>query len=123
MLGALPAIPACKCVLETSKQIAFQPRSGVQYKMGTANDRQVGGSHYKTGSEEHWDRVARLNLDYFQAQITKYVERWRKKNGIEDLKKARHFLDKYIEIEEAKTQNSRACEEPGRGYVDQDQGC
>lgn len=69
----------------------------------SANERQVGGSHYKTGGEEHWDRVARLGLDYFQGQITKYVERWKKKNGLEDLKKARHFLDKYIEIESAKT--------------------
>lgn len=67
-----------------------------------ANDRQVGGTHYKTGGEEHWDRVHRLGLDYFQGQITKYVERWRSKGGIQDLEKARHFLDKYIELERAK---------------------
>jgi len=63
-----------------------------------ANTRQVGGQHYKIGGEEHWDRVARLGLDYFQGQITKYVERWRLKNGVQDLEKARHFLDKYIEL-------------------------
>ena len=63
-----------------------------------ANERQVGGDHYKIGGEEHWDRVQRLGLDYFQAQITKYVERAWKKNGLQDLEKARHFLDKYIEI-------------------------
>lgn len=68
-----------------------------------ANDRQVGGGHYKIGGEEHWDRVSRLNLDYFQGQITKYVERWKNKNGVEDLKKARHFLDKYIELHEPPT--------------------
>ena len=68
----------------------------------SANETQVGGTHYKTGGEEHWDRVHRLGLDYFQAQITKYVERCWKKNGMEDLKKARHFLDKYIEIHESK---------------------
>lgn len=68
-----------------------------------ANDRQVGGTHYKReGGEEHWDRVARLGLDYFQGQITKYVERWKLKNGIQDLEKARHFLDKYLEVEGAK---------------------
>lgn len=68
-----------------------------------ANERQVGGDHYKQkdGSEEHWDRVARLGLDYFQGQITKYVERCWKKNGLDDLRKARHFLDKYIELKEA----------------------
>jgi hypothetical protein len=67
-----------------------------------ANERQVGGKHYKVGGEEHWDRVHRLGLDYFQGQITKYVERWKLKNGIEDLEKARHFLDKYIEMEKGK---------------------
>jgi hypothetical protein len=67
-----------------------------------ANQRQIGGDHYKVGGEEHWDRVARLGLDYFQGQITKYVERWKKKGGLADLRKAEHFLQKYIEIEEAK---------------------
>jgi len=65
----------------------------------SANDRQVGGNHYKTGGEEHWDRAHRLGLDYFQANITKYVERAWLKNGTEDLKKARHYLDKYIELQ------------------------
>lgn len=66
-----------------------------------ANDRQVGGDHYRTASSQHWDRVAELGLDYFQGQITKYVERWKKKNGVQDLEKARHFLDKYIELANA----------------------
>lgn len=66
--------------------------------MSDANKRQVGADHYKIGGEEHWDRVARLDLDYFQGQITKYVERWKKKNGVEDLRKAQHFLEKYIEV-------------------------
>lgn len=42
------------------------------------------------------------NWDYFQGQITKYVMRWRRKGGIQDLKKALHVLEKYIESEEAK---------------------
>lgn len=68
-----------------------------------ANDMQVGGNHYKTpGKLEHWDLVVMYDWDYFQGQVTKYLMRWRKKNGIEDLKKARHYLDKYIEAEEGK---------------------
>ena len=82
-----------------------------------ANERQVGGTHYKTGGEEHWDRVHRLGLDYFQAQITKYVERCWKKNGVEDLKKARHFLDKYIELRSPAPDDGS---EAGPGYVNQD---
>lgn len=64
-----------------------------------ANDRQVGGDHYGGGQTQHWDIVHQHKLDYFQGQITKYVMRWKKKNGIEDLHKARHFLDKYIELQ------------------------
>ena len=63
-----------------------------------ANDRQVGGSHYKKNGEEHWDRAWRLNYDPFQYIITKWIERWREKGGIEDLKKAQHAIQKYIEV-------------------------
>jgi len=66
-----------------------------------ANEKQVGGKHYQT-SMQHWDYVVANNLDYFQGQITLYVTRWKKKGGIEDLRKAQHFLEKYIEIEEKK---------------------
>jgi Protein of unknwon function (DUF3310) len=69
-----------------------------------ANDRQVGGDHYKGHLLQHWDLVQIYGWDYFQGQITKYLMRWRKKNGIEDLEKARHYLDKYIELERAKEQ-------------------
>ena len=69
-----------------------------------ANEIQVGGDHYKLDGkgEEHWDRVWRMSgRGYFVGCITKYVERYHKKNGVEDLKKARHFLDKLIELESA----------------------
>ena len=78
--------------------------------MSNANDRQVGGNHYK-GSKtgrEHWDVVDEFDLDYFQGQITKYVMRWKRKGGVADLEKARHFLDKYIELETAKARAAEA---------------
>ena len=61
-----------------------------------ANDRQVGGEHYRS-KIQHWDYVLANDLDYFQAQITKYVTRWKNKNGLQDLEKAQHFLEKYIQ--------------------------
>ena len=64
----------------------------------SANDRQIGGTHYEN-SIQHWDWVDSNNLDYFQGQITMYVGRWKNKNGIEDLGKAAHFLEKYIELQ------------------------
>tara|TARA_R110000868_G_scaffold114309_4_gene306301 strand:- start:205 stop:492 length:288 start_codon:yes stop_codon:yes gene_type:complete len=63
--------------------------------LAPANARQVGGTHYRSGIQ-HWDYVIANELDYFQGQITKYVTRWKKKNGVDDLLKAQHFLEKYI---------------------------
>jgi hypothetical protein len=65
--------------------------------MSEANKTQVAGGHYRAGIQ-HWDYVVANELNYFEGQITKYVTRCRKKNGLEDLYKARHFLDKYIEV-------------------------
>jgi hypothetical protein len=66
----------------------------------SANNRQIGGNHYKKGGEEHWDRQWRLyGRGYFIGCITKYVERYHEKNGVQDLQKAQHFLDKLIELE------------------------
>lgn len=66
----------------------------------SANDKQVGGTHYKKGGEEHWDRQWRLyGRGYFVGCITKYVERYHEKNGLQDLQKAQHFLEKLVELE------------------------
>ena len=86
------------------------------------NDKQVGGNHYRSPLQ-HWDFVYHNNMDYFQGQITKYVSRWKDKNGIQDLKKAQHFLNKYIELLEGEPQQGDlfdGAEPTGRGYVDQD---
>jgi hypothetical protein len=73
----------------------------------------VGGNHYLSPIQ-HWDFVAANELDYFQGQITKYVCRWKNKNGLQDLLKARHFLDKYIELQEGRVSS----EEYARSLAD-----
>lgn len=62
----------------------------------SANTRQVGGTHY-AASTQHWDMAIACKLGYMEGQITKYISRWRKKHGVQDLQKALHFLDKLIE--------------------------
>lgn len=64
--------------------------------MSTASERQIGGSHYKAGFQ-HWDYVHWTQLPYLPAQASKYLTRWKKKNGLQDLEKALHFMDKFIE--------------------------
>jgi hypothetical protein len=68
--------------------------------MTTANETQIGGDHYKEKSIQPWDFIAANQLGYFEGNIVKYVSRWRDKGGINDLKKARHYLDKLIELED-----------------------
>lgn len=62
-----------------------------------ANEHQVGGRHYKT-AYEHWDLVTDVGMGYLAGCATKYVARHRKKGGIEDLRKALHYVDKLIEV-------------------------
>lgn len=60
----------------------------------SANDIQHGGDHYKKRDYEHWDFVCDIKLHYLVACASKYVSRWRDKNGVEDLHKADHYLMK-----------------------------
>jgi hypothetical protein len=66
-----------------------------------ANDVQIGGSHYLV-TIQPWDYIAANNLGYFEGNVVKYVSRWRDKGGIDDLRKAKHYIDKLIEIETAR---------------------
>jgi hypothetical protein len=54
---------------------------------------QVGGTHYKS-VYQHWDWVIDVSLPYLEANATKYVSRWWKKGGVEDLKKALSYVGK-----------------------------
>lgn len=67
-----------------------------------ASERQVGGEHYRKHRIQVWDIWKEYDLNAFEGAIIKYVLRHRDKNGIEDLKKARHTLDALIEFEEAR---------------------
>jgi len=64
----------------------------------SANQRQIGGDHYKNGQLEHWDLIERYGIGYLEGCATKYIARWRKKNGLQDLEKADHYVQKLIEL-------------------------
>lgn len=63
----------------------------------SANNKQEGGHHYRNLSMQPWDYIIANNLGYMEGNIIKYVTRYKEKGGVEDLKKARHYLDKLIE--------------------------
>lgn len=68
-----------------------------------ADSYQVGGSHYQKAIQP-WDAMeAWMTHDefcgYLRGNVIKYVARYREKGGVEDLKKANHYLVKLIETE------------------------
>lgn len=62
----------------------------------SANERQIGGDHYKM-EYQHWDFITDTAAPYLIGCASKYLTRWRGKNGLEDLNKCLHYIDKAIE--------------------------
>jgi len=68
-----------------------------------ADHRQVGGNHYSNKSIQPWDAMQAWMTHeafegYLQGCAIKYLSRWKDKGGIEDLRKATHYIEKLIEI-------------------------
>ena len=55
-------------------------------------------NHYNEGIEA-WDYIISHNMNFLEGNIIKYITRYKHKNGLEDLKKVRQYLDKLIETE------------------------
>lgn len=68
----------------------------------SAFDEQVGGNHYKNMVIQPIEFIVRNKIPFLEGNVIKYVVRWSIKNGLEDLKKARHYIDLLIEMEEGK---------------------
>ena len=69
--------------------------------MSKALDVQVGGDHYKILKIQPMEYSMANGLNACQHTIIKYVTRYASKNGVEDLKKARHTIDLLIDFLEA----------------------
>lgn len=61
--------------------------------------RQVGGKHYARYNIQPIDFIIDNNLDWCEANVVKYITRWRDKNGLEDLRKAMHYIQLLIDRE------------------------
>ena len=60
---------------------------------------QVGGDHYKKLAIQPIEYIHANKLGFCEGSVIKYVTRWRDKNGIADLEKAKHFIELLIELE------------------------
>lgn len=66
----------------------------------------TGPNHYKDKPMQVWDYVVANNLGYLEGNVIKYISRWRQKGGVDDLRKAKHYIEKLIET---------ALDEPAKG--------
>ena len=64
-----------------------------------ALDVQVGGSHYKKFKIQPTEFLQANQIPHCEANVIKYVCRHKDKGGIQDLKKAKHYIDLLIQIE------------------------
>lgn len=71
--------------------------------MMSSRNVQVGGDHYSKHSIQPIDIIDEYGLDFFSGNALKYLLRYKDKNGVEDLKKAQHYLDLLIERYESES--------------------
>jgi hypothetical protein len=60
---------------------------------------QVAGSHYKDLKIQPIEYIHANQLGYCEANVVKYISRWRAKGGKADLEKVKHYVDLLIELE------------------------
>ncbi len=73
-----------------------------QYLEGSKLKEQVGGDHYSKLAIQPVTYINANGLSYLQGNVIKYVTRYKDKNGLQDLEKAKHYIDMLIELEDKK---------------------
>ena len=73
----------------------------------SALDKQPGGNHYKDFAIQPVEFIFQNKIPFIEANVIKYLLRWRNKNGLEDLEKAKHYIDLLIEMEGLKVRKDK----------------
>ena len=64
----------------------------------SALEEQVSGSHYKDKAIQPVEYIFMNNIGYMEGNVIKYVSRWQDKGGLNDLLKAKHYIELLIEL-------------------------
>ena len=59
--------------------------------------KQVGGNHYKKYKIQPVEFFIKNNIGFVEANIIKYVLRFKEKGGVQDLEKAKHYIELLID--------------------------
>jgi len=72
-----------------------------QYLEGSKLKEQVGGDHYSKLAIQPVTYINANGLSYLAGNVVKYITRYKHKGKtLEDLKKAKHYVEMLIELEE-----------------------
>jgi len=63
------------------------------------NETQIGGDHYRSMAIQPLEYSLANGLGPCETNVVKYVSRWKAKGGVEDLRKARHYIEALIDWE------------------------
>jgi hypothetical protein len=77
-----------------------------------ARSRQVGGAHYRDKSIQPWDAMeswmtAEEFEGFLRGNVIKYIARYKDKDGLKDVHKAKHYLEKLLECLESRNTDGR----------------
>jgi len=65
--------------------------------------KQVAGNHYQVMSIQPWEIIDAHNLNFYEGNAIKYILRRKPGNSrVDELKKAVHYLEHQIELEESR---------------------
>ena len=81
---------------------AVAKRNQAKRTQNGSRSTQIGGDHYQKAIQP-WDYMESCMSEeafkgYLWGNIIKYVSRWEDKGGVQDLQKARHYIDKLVSV-------------------------
>ena len=71
----------------------------LQYDKNGALLKQVGSNHYKDKAIQPIEYIHANKMGFCEGNVVKYITRWKEKNGVADLEKAKHYIELLIELE------------------------
>jgi hypothetical protein len=84
------------CVDKTGGYAMSVPHYNIKKKINSPEEVQKPQRYNKRGKLECWDVILDQEMDFLEGSVLKYLWRYKEKNGIHDLEKAKVYIDKII---------------------------
>lgn len=85
--------------LDLSETSEAEMTEAERVKEFMARNKQVGGNHYKDMAIQPAEYCHKNGLGYCESIAIRYISRWKGKDGVKDLEKAKHAIELLIEME------------------------